>query len=82
MAYIEHWARIEIALSATGTVNIAAAETLERTLVGMETLGRGYLESYIVVRADSHSFPDLVGSPQLQAKVQMWGFASSIYVVA
>ena len=67
---------------AIGTGDIAAAETLERILVGMEMLDRGYLESNIAVQADSHSFPDLVGSLQLQARVQMWGFASSTYVVA
>ena len=56
--------------SATDIEDIAAAETLERTLVGTEMLVRAYLESCIAVQVHSHSFPDLVGSLQLQARVQ------------
>ena len=56
--------------SATDIEDIAAAETLERTLVGTEMLILAYLESCIAVQVHNHSFPDLVGSLQLQATVQ------------
>ena len=68
--------------SATDIEDVVAAETLDRTLVGTEMLVRAYLELGIAVQVHSHSFPDLVGSLQLQATVQTWGPVSSTSVVA